>query len=113
MESQTGLQQKLSNQIITFINDFKAMHPKEIEDVFLYGYCYYFAKILEHRFNGEIYYLPIMNHFITKINGDFYDIKGLILYTSEEPYLWENYDEVDVIEYNRIVRDCIRKDKVE
>ena len=64
----------MNEQVLKFINDFKKQYPKELEDVFSNGYCYWFAMILNSRFgviDTEIYYLPIQNHFITKIQDKF------------------------------------------
>lgn len=71
-----ALEEEQEQIVKDFIIDFKEMHPKEIEDVFLHGYYYWFAKILELRFEGTIYYLPIDNHFITKIDNNFYNIRA-------------------------------------
>lgn len=113
MESQMKSSQNLSNQVLDFINSFKEKHPLEIEDVFSNGYCYWFAKILDERFmpKSQIYYLPIRNHFITKIEDKFYDITGEII-PDEEPYEWTTYKIFDCLEYERIRRDCILKEKI-
>ena len=89
-----------------FINNFKSSNPKEIEKNFLFGNCYWFAFILAERFGGEIYYLPIKNHFITKINEIFYDITGKVA-LEERAYKWTTYKTFDPLEANRIERDCI------
>ena len=114
MESQMKSLQNLSNQVLDFINGFKEKHSQEIEDVFSNGYCYWFATILNLRFgilDSSIYYLPIKNHFITKIEDKFYDITGEII-LDEEPYLWCVYKQFDYLEYERIKRDCILKEKI-
>ena len=89
-----------------FIEKFKFKHNKELIEVFTTGNCYYFAVILKERFNGEIFYLPIANHFICKIENKYYDITGE-LNPSEHPYQWSQYKFEDEKHYNRIVRDCI------
>lgn len=99
----------MSNKVLKFINDFKKQYPLELEDVFCNGYCYWFSDMLCNRFNGEKYYLPIMNHFITRIGNDFYDIKGKVI-PDEEVYMWKTYNEVDFLEYQRILRDCVFKE---
>ena len=93
-----------------FIIKFKGKYAQALEDTFLFGYCYYFAKMLEERFNGEIYYLPIANHFITKIDNFFYDIKGLIISMEEKPYSWKDYQCLDELEVTRIKKYCILKE---
>lgn len=108
-----ALEEEQEQIVKDFIIDFKEMHPKEIEDVFLHGYCYWFAKILELRFEGTIYYLPIDNHFITKIGNNFYDIRGKLNGNQFNPCVnWEEYQLIDELEVSRIYRDCIRKERL-
>lgn len=98
------------NDVVEFIYNFKKDYSDELEDVFLHGYCYWFARILEERFHGEIYYMPIENHFVTKIEKYFYDISGILndsLFNVCLP--WEQYKNIDVLETSRIYRDCINK----
>lgn len=99
-----------SDEVIDFIDKFKQINPVVIEELFTRGYCYWFAKILADRFNGEIYYYPIANHFVTNIENIEYDITGY--YHSDEilSYLWSDYYKIDELEYNRIIRDCINKE---
>lgn len=78
----------------------------KVKEFFLCGACYWFAIMLQKRFGGDIYYLPIANHFLIKINGTFYDAGGVAIPT-EEAYPWTSYKYRDEIETKRIVRDCI------
>lgn len=94
------------DKVVDFINKFKFIHKKELEDTFTSGNCYYFALILKDHFDGEIYYLPIENHFICKVESNYYDITG-IASMNEKPYKWSEYKNLDSRHYNRIVRDCI------
>lgn len=105
---------KYQTQVIEdFITDFKAMHPTEIEDTFLHGYCFWFAKILEERFEGIIYYMPIDNHFITRIGNDYYDIRGKLNAEQINPCSpWSEYEHTDSLEVGRIYRDCIYKKRL-
>ena len=105
---------KYQTQVIEdFIADFKAMHPIEIEDTFLHGYCYWFAKILEERFEGTIYYLPIDNHFITRIGKEYYDIRGKLNAEQINPCCpWSEYEHTDSLEVKKIYRDCIYKKRL-
>ena len=96
------------NEVETFIDNFKSQYKDEIEVVFTEGNCYYFAVILRERFKGTIYYLPIENHFICRIDGLYYDIKGLVK-LDETPIDWEELEQQDAAHYKRIVRDCITK----
>jgi hypothetical protein len=97
------------NEILEFIKKFKFKYSKELVEVFTSGNCYYFAVILKDRFNGEIYYLPIENHFVCKIDKDYYDITGFAP-MNESPIKWTTYKNEDEKHYNRIVRDCINFD---
>ena len=97
------------NQVETFIDKFKFIYKQELVQVFTTGNCFYFAIILKERFNGEIYYLPIENHFICKIDKDYYDITGKAKF-NEKPYKWSEFKDYDSLLYNRIVRDCINFD---
>ena len=96
----------MKNIVLEFIKKFKFTSIKELEYVFTNGNCYYFAIILKERFNGDIYYLPIENHFICKIDKDYYDITG-IAKMNEHPYKWSELENIDSSLYKRIVRDCV------
>lgn len=74
------------------------------------GLCYWFAYILKGRFpDGEIYYDPIMNHFYF-VYGDYaFDVRGKV----ELPLKamkWCEYPKFDILDYQRVVRDCILKE---
>ena len=101
-------------KVLTFINDFKKGYWDELESVFSYGYCYWFAFILKERFNGTIYYLPIENHFICLIDDKFYDITGYLEIDTNKDlvYPWEEYRLMDDLEAQRIERDCIKKERI-
>ena len=104
------LSQKNSyNEVLDFINKFKASNPVEIEKNFLYGNCYWFAKILELRFNGVIIYYPVENHFVTRIENIEYDISGIVDYKDSRGYNWNNYIRYDKLDYYRVVINCIEK----
>lgn len=81
----------------------------EIKKCFRYGNCYWFAKILKDRFNGEIMYLPIDNHFVCKIKGKLYDITGEVK-ADEKVYRWRDYQRIEPIESKRIIKQCILKE---
>ena len=58
----------------------------------------------------EIYYLPIENHFITKIDNMYYDING-IYQLREQAYLWpEEYKNFDFLDFQRVYQQCINKE---
>lgn len=94
------------NEVLTFINKFKFKFDKELVEVFTTGNCYYFAIILKERFKGDIYYLPIANHFIYKIDNKYYDITGEVN-PAEHPYKWSEYKLEDTKHGSRIIRDCV------
>lgn len=106
-------QNNTEKEIIDFINGFKKGYEEALENVFLYGYCYYFSEILKIRFNGEVYYMPIDNHFITRIANNYYDIRGKLNENQYTPCVkWEEYKFIDKLEVSRIYRDCIRKERL-
>ena len=94
------------NKVEKFIKKFKFIYSKELEYVFTRGNCYFFAVILREHFGGEIYYLPIENHFVCCIGKNFYDITGKIK-LMEHPYKWTDYKDFDELDYKRVVRDCL------
>ena len=111
------------DEITDFIEKFKNRNGKgnrlAIEEFFMNGNCYWFAKILKERFpSGKILYDLRNNHFLfyggqslnIKEEGIF-DIRGEV---TEEylPWLlqgtvieWDKYN--DTIHKARIRRDCI------
>lgn len=98
--------------IIDFIDDFKSMHKEEIEDLFSNGYCYWFSKILNLRFdNSSIYYMPVYNHFVCKINNNYYDIKGKL--EDQEKIdlliLWKDYIYEEPLDSSRVLTYCVYK----
>jgi len=70
------------------------------------GNCYYFAVILKDRFNGTLYYDPIIGHFLCKIDSNFYDYTGKVEIDESILYNWNCYKEQDELNYQHIVRDC-------
>ena len=98
-------------KVLRFINNFKERNPKELEDSFLHGNCYWFAKNLADRFNGIIYYDPIENHFFTKIDNYYYDIRGLISPKADKIYPWEGYKIIESLNAQRIEKNCILKEE--
>lgn len=91
-------------KILEFIKGFEP-----VKDFFLYGYCYWFAVILSQRFGGEIWYLPIENHFICKIDDRCYDVSGEVI-PRRVVFKWDKYP--DELEKRRIIRDCINKENI-
>lgn len=93
----------MREEIIEFINRrFKN------DNNWLDGNCYYFALILNKRFNLPIYYCPIEGHFIVvdEVTNTGYDYTGEI----KLPYniiSFEKLEKEDELWFNYIVRDCI------
>ena len=107
-----------NKRVIDFINKFSEKHPKVIRDLFGYGFCYYFAIVLQEfckvaNIQSEIMYIPIYNHFCCKIDDNLYDIRGVITNKAmiQLADSWEGYfKDYDTLESSRIIRDCILKD---
>lgn len=99
------------DDIIKFINTFKAKYKNEIEYIFMNGQCYWFSFILKERFKGEIYYVPVYIHFITKINDRYYDITGEVTNVEilDLSILWDEYQRNEPLDSERISYYCINK----
>ena len=70
------------------------------------GNCYYFALILCHRFPYlNIYYAPIMGHFVAGKDGKFYDWCGE--FVDETPILYQTIIDNDRKWNQLIIDDCI------
>jgi len=97
----------MNNDVIEFIENFKKQRKEAVEYVFQNGNCYWFSVILIELFGGEAYYLPIANHFITKIDGKYYDITGEITEFDETPMKWSEFCELDPKCASRIYHYCV------
>ena len=106
-----------NKEVIQFINSFKYYHPKEIEDTFLHGCCYWFADILERQFGGRKCYDCEENHFINLIDGHLYDIRGCVDKEYEKPtddpehnesnlIYWDVYQEWEPLDSARVIKYC-------
>lgn len=94
------------HEVLNFIKAVKGNHPVEIENVFSNGFCYWFAKILELRFNGVIMFNPDTVHFATLIEEQMFDVNGLID-ANGTWYNWNEYASHNYVE--SIVKSCILK----
>ena len=101
-----------NEDILTFIKRFQ---NEGTIKTFTQGCCYWFAKILDERFNSDdipeenIWYNGIDNHFATLIGIHLYDITG-DLGDIRELSGWERWNYYmckDELVTNRIFRDCI------
>ena len=74
------------------------------------GNCWWFATILCDRFaaaGAERWYCPIEGHFVTMIDGVFYDANGIFIPLQEEkPIEWFELYEQDAVYAKRLLRDC-------
>lgn len=106
------------DEVTGFIWEFlrRTRYKQEVLDSFLYGNCYWFAHILQKRFEKYkpvIMYDMVQNHFATQIGDRVYDISGDV--TSEFwdgvraiKYFWIVWDEYDGGSHrDRITRECI------
>lgn len=71
------------------------------------GNCYYFALILKDRFSGKIFYDVINGHFLTLIGSEYYDFTGKVNIEDKVLIEWDNFDEYDLEQKKRIIRDCL------
>lgn len=82
-----------------------------VNEVFTSGCCFWFAKILQERFEkygAKIVFCPSISHFACRINDSIYDITGRLSYIDDEEwYEWDKYKEIDPAHYERLLRDCV------
>lgn len=100
-------------EIVEFIH--QRFHSTYFEDngtlneLFMKGQCYWFARILHDRFpNLQIYYNPIEGHFVAADPKCkyYYDWKGVHL-RDDNLVLWSEIKKIDPIWAARIKHDCI------
>lgn len=109
---QFGVLRYTKEEILNFIKRFQ---NEGTIKTFTEGCCYWFAKILDERFNFAepecgIFYNEKENHFATMIDlnlyditGDLGDIRNLLDWVS-----WEDYQYAgDELVVERLYRDCI------
>ena len=109
-------------KILNFIQKFKTRNGEVnqyfIEEFFLKGSCYWFAKILSERFSGKILYDIVNNHFLFYggysldiVNNGIFDIRGDVTEECLSSVLdgsiveWNLYN--DTTHKKRIWRDCV------
>lgn len=93
--------------VIKFINGVRNEGTK---DVFLNGYCYWFAFILNNRFpGGDIVYDPILGHFAYKYRGFIFDIRGIVPKLETKDFiLWKDCEKLGY-PIQSIIDGCILK----
>ena len=103
-------------EILGFI---EGMRNEGTTDVFLNGYCYWFAYMLAERFkmfaSTSIMYNQVLGHFAVKINDSLYDIRGKLNKTESEGEWeeWNAWRKNEPSYYKVVERDCIFKIKEE
>lgn len=72
------------------------------------GNCYYFCLILKDRFpEGRICYDVTWGHFMFEYKGKYYDWGGVHDDFDKVLVPWDEFDEYDGLQKDRIIRDCI------
>lgn len=106
---------ELTHRVFCNVDDFNASFAT-CEDNFLHGNCYWYARILQERFQPwfttDIMYNQIENHFCCRINttiGHFYaDIRGVFAVGEPDGWVvWQNYINEEPLDAARVYRDCI------
>jgi len=92
----------MNDEVLDFIH---RRFPKDCN--WTSGNCYYFARILNARFGGTIYYGVEAGHFVTEIDGRFYDWTGEIPDNDDLYIIWSDFDSYDAAQKLRIIEDCI------
>ena len=96
----------MEEHILDFI--FRRFHNEnddKEESKWMNGNCFYFAVILSTRFCGEVYYDLVNGHFVTKIDGAYYDWTRIANIDEKNLVDWFEYR--DHVHKERIIRDCI------
>ena len=104
-----------NDQIVKFIAELVTCgsnpNPEVIIDIFMNGYCYYFAVILYNRFSDipdkEIMYEPVEGHFVIRIYSEYYDIRGnvTVLYGEKKLYHPDEWSKINSIVYGCILKE--------
>lgn len=75
------------------------------------GNCWWFSSILCERFaaaGAERWYCPVEGHFVTRIDGVFYDWNGIFIpCEKEQPQKWDELLWNDPTYAIRLIRDCM------
>lgn len=104
LEALRDLKEDLKDEVLDFIKKRWA----NTDGNWFNGNCYWFAKILCERFRRlEVYYLPIMGHFVAGDGAHFYDASGEVT-PDEEPWSFKRIRQEDPLWYRHLLRDCGR-----
>lgn len=92
-----------TNEILRWIEGF---HDAQI--TFTTRCCYWFAYLLHKRYGAEIYYAPILGHFVGKIDDTYYDVTGEFVPAENENMLsWDYIQQTDPLWAKRLVKYCV------
>lgn len=113
-----------TKDVTDFISGFlNVQNSDAILDVFMNGRCFWFSQILNQLFDGQTYYNPVDNHFVSMIYVE--DRSGVVAFdiTGERNvricgihnfdggrsayYWWPDYMDFDPLDAERVIRDCI------
>ena len=98
----------MQDKVLEFIERRFGQYVNDKQSHWQTGNCYYFAVILKERFSsGKIMYDPVDNHFLFRYRGKIYDSKGLDT-EKRDLIAWDNYKDFDYLDYNRIVKYCLK-----
>ena len=110
---------ELTHRIHVAIDEFNTYFDG-CEHSFLFGNCYWYARILQERFSPwfetEIMYNQVMNHFCCRLStaaGYFYaDVSGVIGVGDSSGNLegwkpWKDRIAIEPLDSARVYRDCI------
>ena len=103
------MEKTLHDVVLDFIEQFRELGAT---NCFSNGMCYYFSIILKERFGPfvSLMYAEVDNHFGTRIADRIYDITGDV--TDKYDWtLWSRMLIKDPLLYERILRDCIAKER--
>lgn len=116
------------NTVTSDIEKFIAKFNEGNQDIinfFMNGKCYWFAKVLQERFDsGNILYNEIDGHFVyyypaswedENYGVNLYDIRGRMKFNNKGELLeymrkcinFEYMKSVDKSHYDRLIRDCV------
>lgn len=95
----------MHEEILGFIDRFTKVTGA---DMWLNGLCYHFAKLLQNRYGGELYYHHT-NHFMLYYDDVLYDASGdvTVKYSDDMLCTWMTVLEEDWLLASRIIRDCV------
>lgn len=102
----------MENKILLFIEHFKKYDG--VRDCFIDDMSYWFAHILYYRFRSEAHvalmYNSTLKSFGCKIDGNIYNIDGIVVNNNQEWREWNGYGRFSSAEAQLIYKNYIRKE---